>query len=54
MTKLSEVMKAVLAFAPEAIAHDENDGNIIISLNLRLVRLDELEPFEDENPDDPE
>jgi hypothetical protein len=45
---LAQVMNAVLAFAPEATAREESDGNIVISLNMRLQDNDYLVSFETE------
>ena len=36
MATLSEVMEQVLSLAPEAVAMTQQDGNILISLNMTL------------------
>lgn len=33
---LSEIMEQVLSLAPEAVAMSQIDGNILISLNMKL------------------
>lgn len=43
--KLENVVRAVSEWAPNLMVHEESDGNVIISLNMRLVDHDYLEPF---------
>jgi len=43
---LSDIMEHVLAFAPEAVAMSQADGNILVSLNMTLgTDYNTLEPF---------
>ena len=50
MSTLTEVMEHVLYLAPEAVAMSQEDGNILISLNMKLGEdFDTLTPFKEED-----
>lgn len=45
---LGEIMREVLSFAPEAVASVDEDGNVNISLNMKLIENDILTSFKQE------
>ena len=45
---LNNIMKEILAVAPDAFMVEEEDGNIMVSLNMRLIDEDTLVPHNDE------
>jgi hypothetical protein len=52
MVKLEDVVRAVSGMCPEVLVSQENDGNIILSLNMTLVDDKYLMPFSDPEGDD--
>ena len=53
MVKLEDVVRAVSGMCPEVLVSQENDGNIILSLNMKLDEQGHhLLPFELEDGDD--
>jgi hypothetical protein len=52
MIKLEDVVRAVSSMCPEVLVSQENDGNIILSLNMTLVDDKYLTPFIDQEEDD--
>jgi hypothetical protein len=52
MVKLEDVVRAVSQYAPEVLVSEENDGNIILSLNMTLVDNTYLLPFSDPEGED--
>jgi len=52
MVKLEDVVRAVSQWAPDVLVSQENDGNIILSLNMILVDDKYLLPFSDPEEDD--
>lgn len=51
-TTAAHIMSLVLPYAPEAVLTEQPDGNVNITLNLRLVDNDLLIPFDDESGED--
>ena len=45
---LGMIMAAVREYAPEAIVFEESDGNVAISLNMKLSEAGLLESFDNE------
>jgi hypothetical protein len=52
MIKLEDVVRAVSQYAPEVLVSEEDDGNIILSLNMVLVDDKYLVPFSDPEGED--
>lgn len=52
MIKLEDVVRAVSQYAPEVLVSQENDGNIIFSLNMTLVDDKYLVPFSNPEEED--
>ena len=52
MIKLEDVVRAVSQYAPEVLVSEQDDGNIILSLNMTLVDDKYLMPFSDSEEDD--
>lgn len=53
MVKLEDVVRAVSQWAPDVLVSEESDGNIILSLNMKLDEQGHnLMPFELEDGDD--
>lgn len=49
---LSQIMGAVMSFAPNAVVFEEADGNVSIALNMKLNSNGLLEPMIDEVDDE--
>jgi hypothetical protein len=47
MVKLEDVVRAVSGMCPEVLVSEEDDGNIVLSLNMTLVDDTYLLPFSD-------
>jgi hypothetical protein len=52
MLKLEDVVRAISDMCPEVLVSQENDGNIVLSLNMILVDDKYLLPFSDLEEDD--
>lgn len=52
MIKLEDVVRAVSQYAPEVLVSEQDDGNIILSLNMILVDDKYLAPFSEQEEDD--
>jgi hypothetical protein len=52
MVKLEDVVRAISQWAPNLLVSEQNDGNIVISLNLHLVDDKYLVPFSSQEEDD--
>lgn len=49
---LGEIMGAIREFVPNAVVFEEADGNVAISLNMKLNEAGLLESFIDEVSDE--
>jgi hypothetical protein len=45
---LNNVMKEILAVAPDALFGEDSNGEIVVSLGMRLADVDTLVPMNDE------
>jgi hypothetical protein len=43
--KLENVVRAISEWAPNLVVREESSGNVIVSLNMKLVDHDYLAPF---------
>jgi hypothetical protein len=54
MIKLEDVVRAVSGMCPEVLVSQEDDGNIILSLNMILLDDKYLVPFSNPEEEDVE